>query len=115
MGIFSLIASAFTSDAQAVPKVALTAAQLNAHIRSMLVDRLTFETAEDRSPDNQALLFLLRACADHARLGDADSIEAAKTSAQFLFETVIGRSATANDLHFLRNHLAQTVNGSGLF
>lgn len=92
--------------------MALTTAQLNAHIRDMIVDRLVVE-----GPDlnGAALRFLLRACADHANLGGADNLEAAKTSAQFLFETVIGRAATADDLHLLKNHIAPEVGGAGVF
>lgn len=92
--------------------MALTTAQLNAHIRTMITDRLALEGSDVSGP---ALRFLLRACADHANLGGADNQEAAKTAAQFLFETVIGRPATANDLHMLRNHIAPDVGGAGLF
>ena len=92
--------------------MALTTNQLNAHIRTMIVDRLQ---AEGTDLSNESLRFLLRACADHARLGGADDIEAAKTAAQFLFETTIGRNATAADLHQLRQHIAREVNGEGLF
>lgn len=92
--------------------MALTQAELNAHIRTMIVDRLQ---AEGSDVSGAALRFLLRACADHANLGGADNLEAAKTSAQFLFETVIGRSATADDLHLLRNHIAPDVSGTGMF
>lgn len=81
--------------------MALTTAQLNAHIRTMIVDQLQRENGNSRA----ALMFLLRACARHARSGTADDLEAAKTAAQFIFETVLGRSMTADDAHYLRKHL----------
>lgn len=92
--------------------MALTTAQLNAHIRSMIVDQLRRENGNTR----EAVLFLLRACAWHARSGTADDLEAAKTAAQFIFETVIGRSMTAEDAHLLRNHLSKDAGASdGVF
>lgn len=92
--------------------MALTAAQLNAHIRTMLVDQLQRENGNARA----AMLFLLRACAWHARSGTADDLEAAKTVAQFIFETVLGRSMTAEDAHILRKHVSPDVGAAdGVF
>lgn len=92
--------------------MALTTAQLNAHIRTMIQEELVREASRT---DAEAVRFLLRACAFHARTGTADDLEAAKTVAQFVFETVLGRSATATDLHLLRNHLSLDVGGTGVF
>ena len=93
--------------------VALTTAQLNAHIRTMIQEELVREASRT---DAEAVRFLLRACAFHARTGTADDLEAAKTVAQFIFETVRGRTATAADLHLLRNHIGPEVGaGSGVF
>lgn len=86
--------------------MALTQAQLDQHFRQALVARLAAE--RDVAP-SQLLLSILRGLADYARRGDADSVEAAKTGAQFFYETFTGRAATAADLHVLRNHIAPEV------
>lgn len=83
--------------------MALTAAQLNAHLRVAIQDEIVAQ-GEALSPE--AWFFLLRACIRHWRLGDADSQEAARTIAQFVFESKIGRPAGAGDLHSLRQHEA---------
>lgn len=89
--------------------MALTQAQLNAHLRTMLLNQIQHEE------DNFAVLkFFLRACERHARAGNGDNAEAARTVGQAVFENVIGRSATADDLHYLRNHLAGDVDGAGI-
>ncbi|MCZ2109084.1 MAG: hypothetical protein LC118_05870 [Dehalococcoidia bacterium] len=90
--------------------MALTTAQLNAHIRTMIQEELVREGA---GTDAEAVRFLLRACAHHARTGTPDDLEAAKTVAQFIFETVIGRSATEAGLHLLRNHIGPDVGAAG--
>lgn len=77
--------------------------QLNAHLRTIMQDELV-AAGQDLAP--AVFHFLLRACIRHRRLGGADDQEAARTIAQFIFEQVIGRSATADDLHRLRNHYA---------
>lgn len=80
--------------------MALTNAQLNAHIRDILADELDFV----RESDKQVLMFLLRACIRHIRQGGADNIEAGKTVAQFVAQQVLGRALTGGDLHALRRH-----------
>lgn len=89
--------------------MALTQAQLNAHLRTMLLNQIPHED------DNLVVLrFFLRACVRHARAVNGDNAEAARTVGQAVFENVIGRSATAGDLHYLRNHLASDVDGVGI-
>jgi hypothetical protein len=80
--------------------VALTTAQLNAHIRTLLLDQFNAERV-----NREALLFMVRACVRHVRLGGADNIEAGRTVGEFLLQQVLGRSLTAGDLHYLRKHL----------
>lgn len=89
--------------------MALTQAQLNTHLRTMLLNQIPHEE------DNMAVLrFFLKACVRHARVGNGDNAEAAKTVARVVFENVIGRSMTADDAHYLRSHLAAEVDGAGI-
>lgn len=81
--------------------MALTTNQLNAHIRTTIQDQLPFEDG-----NNLVLMFFLRASIRHCRLGGADNIEAGKAIAQFVFEKINNRTATAADLEKLQNHLA---------
>lgn len=81
--------------------MALTTAQQNAHLKTIMA-----RVANNIEYDSQTFYDLLKSCIAHVRLGDADSIEAGKFWAQALFEQVLERSANANDLHLLRNHLA---------
>lgn len=92
--------------------MALTTAQLNAHIRTMMQEQLIKEGTYTSSA---SVLFLLKACVWHARTALPDDLEAAKTVAQFVFETTIGHSMTAAETHYLRQHLANDVGGQGVF
>lgn len=81
--------------------MALTQAQLNAHLRTMVLDQLPLEKNK-----REAILFFLRACITHYRTAGPDNQEAARTVGQFMYEQFIGRAATAADLHLLRKHAA---------
>lgn len=90
--------------------MALTANQLNAHLRAMLQAELARPRTQD---DTGALYFMLRACIAHVRLGDADSIEAGKTVAEFTAEQILGHAPNAQELHLLRNHWAASADETG--
>lgn len=95
--------------------MALTTAQLNAHLRAMIQNELaTITVAEIREGGQEAgfLYGLLRACVRHVRIGDADSIEAGKTVAVNVLESILGRPATAGELHQLRRHWAKEADDS---
>lgn len=81
--------------------MALTVNQQNAHLKTIMAN-----VADQLDGNDETFYALLRGCIVHCRLGGADNIEAGKFWAQALFQSVIGRSATAADLHRLRNHLA---------
>lgn len=83
--------------------MALTTAQLNAHLRAMLQNELERPRTRD---DYAARLFMIRAAIAHIRLGDADSIEAGNTVARFVCQQTYGRTPTADDLHMMRGHWA---------
>lgn len=79
--------------------MALTTAQLNAHLRQIALVQLDNEGRD-------GLRALLRACVEYARGTAAGSPEreAANTIATFAAERVLGRSLTAQDRHWLVNH-----------
>lgn len=79
----------------------LTTDQQNAILKQIMV-----RVADNLDGDDEAFYVLLRACIAQVRLGGADNIEGGKFWAQALYERVTGQSATAADLHMLRNHLA---------
>lgn len=79
--------------------MALTQVQLNAHLRTMVLDQLPLEKNK-----RETILFFLRACITHYRTPGADNQEAARTIGQFMYEKFIDRAATASDLHLLRKH-----------
>ena len=83
--------------------MALTTAQLNAHLRAMLQNELERPRTRD---DYAARIFLIRAAIEHVRLGDADSVEAGRTVAEFVCQQTFGRTPTADDLHMMRGHWA---------
>lgn len=80
--------------------MALTTAQVNAHLRTTMADQI------NANPDKEVFLWLLRACIRHYRLGGADNQEAGRTLAELLFQAFLNRPPTADDLHRLRRHLA---------
>ena len=82
--------------------MALTVAQQNAHLKTIMANVAQVQGRGDA----EVIYALLRGCIVHVRLGGADNIEAGKFWAQALFQSVIGRNATAADLHLLKNHLA---------
>ena len=93
--------------------MALTQAQLNAHIRTMLQEQLV---REGTSMEGASVMFLLKAAAWHARTATADDLEAAKTVAQFVVETATCHALTASEAHYLRKHLAPAVGAAdGVF
>lgn len=81
--------------------MALTTAQLNAHIRTIVSDELDHVRRSDRA----VLLFMMRACIRHYRLGGDDNQEAARTVARFVWQRAIGREPTQQDLHELLKHI----------
>lgn len=84
--------------------MALTVNQQNAILKQIMV-----RVADNLDGDDEAFYGLLRACIAQVRLGTANDIEGGKFWAQALYERVTGRSATAADLHQLRNHLATSA------
>lgn len=81
--------------------MALSAAQLNAHIRSIVADELDAE----RRTNPAVVRFFIAAALRHYRLGGVDNQEAAQTVARFVWQQVIGRSPTQQDLHEFLNHV----------
>jgi hypothetical protein len=87
--------------------VALTTAQQNAHLRQIMN-----RVANNIEEQDETFMALLRGCIAHVRAGGADNIEAGKLWGRLLFESVIGRSPTADDLHRLLRHHATNADDS---
>lgn len=82
--------------------MALTNAQLNSHLRAIVVQHFT--------GNEEGLTRFLETCRDYAVVGGANEKEASRTIAREVFSRVVGRALTADDVHLLTNH---KVNGGG--
>lgn len=80
--------------------MALTTAQENAELRQIMG-----RFAAMLHPRHEAYTLFLRACIAQIRAAGANDVEGGKFWAQQALETMLGRPATAADLHYLRNHL----------